>query len=256
MIKKILIVLGLCFVLLIGGFIALLMWAQKAGAELQDKFFAAVVTADPEQVLKLCDPALRKEIDAPVLGAWLNEVRATLGEYRGLSKSNFNTSMNTNDTGTTIESKGTVHFEKGDASSELKFQNNLVTAFSIDSDKLKGDWFKGPTDTKPYRERAEQFIRKFFAQDAAGAKALMGEALIKAVPDDKLKEFMAKIVGEFGPLKTATFREEKFTTEEGQALHVYYDLVGEKGKASGEVNFRFVGLKGHLNGFDFEPAKE
>jgi len=256
MFKKLLMVLGVGALLAVGAFVTLLFWAQHAGAELHDKFFNAVVSGDPQQVLNLCDPSLREEVDAPVLGAWMNEVRGKLGGYRGLSKSNFDTNMKATDQGRIIESKGTIHFEHGDAASELTFRNDLLTAFSIKSDKLAGEWFKGPAETKLYRERGEQFIRKFFAQDKAGAAAMMGKELHDVVPDEKLVEFMKTITAQSGALKTVLFREEKVTTDAPVTLRIYYDLECEKEKLAADVKFQFIGLKGHFEGFNFKPMEE
>src|SRR5262249_11204166 len=153
-----LIFVGFGTLVLMAGFVALLVWAQRSGAKHQEKFFTTVISGDPEQVLALCDPQLQEEIDAPVLGAWMNAVRKQLGPYRGLSAANFNTNMNSTPQGTIITSKGTVNFEHGDAHSELAYRNSLLTSFSIESDKL-GDWFQGPTSTELYRGRGEHFIR-------------------------------------------------------------------------------------------------
>ena len=67
MLKKVLMALSVAGVVLCGSFPASLAWARTADAILVDTFFKAVVSDDPEQLLALCDPRLRKEINAPVL---------------------------------------------------------------------------------------------------------------------------------------------------------------------------------------------
>ncbi len=248
---------GLVFLLLVGGCVAMLMWAAKEGAAAQEKFYKAVESGDPQQVLDLCDPALREQIDAPVLAAWQKAVRTKLGAYKEMSTSDFSTNANSENGVTTIESKGTVHFEHGDAKSELKFRNGLLTAFNIESEKLTGGWYQGVTETKLYRERGEQFVRKFLADDVEGAFAMMHESLQKNSPKDKLAPIMKEIADEAGSLKSATFESEKFTDDDGaRTLAIAYKCETEKKQYKAEIRFQFADLRGHLIGFDFEPVQK
>jgi hypothetical protein len=256
MFKTFLMGLGVVMLVAIGAFVALLAWANKAGGKLQNTFFNAVVSGNPENVLTLCDPRLREQIDAPILAAWIDEVHDKLGAYRGLSGTDFGTNSKTTDAGWIVESKGTVHFEHGDAKSDLTFCNDLLTAFSVNSDKLAGNWFQGPRETKLYQQRGEEFIRKFLAQDETGATALMAKELRAAVPDDKLRELMKTFDGKTGKLKSIAYREDKFTKENSGTLKVYYDLDCEHGKFVAEIKFQFNGLKGYLEGFDFKPKEK
>jgi hypothetical protein len=249
MFKKVILALGVIFAALIVGFVGLLFWAQRTGSQQQDRFFQAVMSGDPNTVLVLCDPALREQIDAPVLAAWMVQVRKQLGSYKGLSKANFSTHANSNEQGSFVESKGTVNFEQGDASSELKFRNDLLVKFSIESDKMAG-WFTGPTDTTLYRERGEQFIRKFFARDTKGASNMMHEQLRLNVPEEKLKTMIDDVIGGAGPLKSIEFQDAKFDAEK-QKLVVSYRVICENETLNATVSFEFIGLKGHLLGFKF-----
>lgn len=252
MFKKLLMVFGAAMLLLVAAVAALLIWAQRAGSEQQEKFFTAVTSGDPQKVLALCDPALAEQVDAPVLGAWMQEVQKQLGAYRALSATEFDTSMNATDRGTVVTSKGVVHFEKGDAKSDLTFTDGKLTAFEINSDKIAGDWFQGFGDTKLFRDRGEGFVQKFFAKDVAGTASMMHEALRKEAPDDKIKSMMDAVVGAAGPVKSIKFLKEKFTTDDGQQLQIDYEVEAEKAKVVFNVKYRFIGLKGHLAGFNFQ----
>lgn len=255
MLKKILTVLGAVFLVFLALFAGLLIWAQRSGAELQERFFTAVVSGDPEQVLALCDPALRVEIDAPVLGAWMAEVHKQLGDFKGLSKSNFDTKARTTTEGSFRESKGIVHFSNGDANSDLVVRNDLLVSFSIKSDKIGDDWFKGPADSTLYRNRGEQFLQRFFAKDLAAAAGMMHENLHKELPDDKLSAMVDQVVGRAGSLRNVTFRDEKLVTGDEQLLVLNYRIECEKENLIATAEFRFIGLKGHLWGFNFAGEK-
>jgi hypothetical protein len=256
MLKKILIVLGTALLLLIAMLAVILIWAQRSGSVLQDRFFTAVVSGDPQQVLAMCDPALRDEIDVPVLGDWMAEVRKSLGAYKGLSKTDFDTQAKVTTEGSFKESKGTVHFERGDAASDLVVRNDLLIRFSINSDKIPDDWFHGPSDVSTYRERGETFIRRFFDPDVQAAAVLMHEALRKSLPDDKLKAMIEDVTTKSGALKSVAFETSKFSANDGQTLTMQYRLQCEQARLIADVEFRFIGLKGHLWGFDFKGDKE
>ncbi|HWA98735.1 MAG TPA: hypothetical protein VG713_09595 [Pirellulales bacterium] len=256
MFKKILLFLGAVFLLFVVGCISLIFWAQRSGAHLQDRFFAAVDSGDPEQVLVLCAPELRAEIDDPVLDAWLAEVHDKLGKYQGLSKSDFETHANVTSKGSLKESKGTVHFEHGDATSDLETRDGLLTFFSVKSDKIPEDWFHGPSETTIYRERAERFIRLFFDRDVSGAAAMMHEDLRRELPDDKLKSMIDDVAGKAGAIQSVTYQNETFTADRGQLLTLKYQMVCEQAALTASIEFRFIGMKGHLWGFDFKSTDE
>ena len=78
-------------VILVLVVIGVVAWAFKAGAKEQEKFFAAVYSGDPQQVLALFDPRLIEEVDEPVIAEWMNAMKETLGEPEGLKASSFNT---------------------------------------------------------------------------------------------------------------------------------------------------------------------
>jgi hypothetical protein len=255
MIKKIFLTLGVIFAVLIVGFVALLFWAQRAGSQQQERFFKAVATGDPNTLLALCDPALREQIDAPVLAAWMTEVHKQLGDYKGLSKTSFSTEANTTDQGTLVHSEGTVNFQKGDATSDLEFLNDLLVKFSINSDKIPPDWFTGPTDTTLYRERGEKFIRKLFESNKKETVEMMHESLRQTLPDDKLESMMEELAAQAGPLKSIEFQEAKFSADDVQRLVVSYRVECEKNSLDATVSFHFAGLQGHLSGFDFKNAQ-
>ena len=149
--KKVLMVLGVVFLCLIGGCTVLLIWAQRSGSAHQQKFFTAVLSGDPKKVMALCHPAMKEEVDAPVLGAWMAVVKANLGEFKGLSKTDFNTSTDYKNGHWITESKGTVNFEKGQAQAELRFINGKIVFFHVTSDKIPVAWFKGPVGTELYK---------------------------------------------------------------------------------------------------------
>lgn len=249
--------LGVLALIVIAGVVALLVWAAKSGAAAQDKFFLAVVSGDPQQVLAMSDPELQSEVDAPVLAAWMKAVKTNLGAYKGLSNTDFHTNSSSTGGVTTIESKGTVNFEHGDATSEVTFRNDKLVGFHIKSDKLKGDWYQGIDDGKLYRERGEEFIRRFFAKDGAAAVGLMDDDLKKNSPLEKLQPILEESFAENGPLKSVTFHEEKFWDDEGsRMLTVAYKIATEKKEFTGELQYKFAALRGSLIGFEFTPVKK
>lgn len=250
MAKQIIAVVAVAVLLVVGACAGILFWAQRSGATAQEKFFTAVMTGDPQQVLALCDPALKDEIDAPVLAAWQNEVKKQLGDFEGLSKTDFNTSARTTSEGSFVESQGTVNFARGTARSELSYRDGLLISFNIRSDKIPDDWFTGPTATAVYRQRGETFIRAVFAEELDKAHALMHESLQANLPVDKLRQAAAKIAGESGMLESVAVTNEMFRAEDRQTLTIVYAIECEKAATTAEIEFQFVGLKGHLTGFN------
>jgi hypothetical protein len=222
----------------------ILFWAQRAGSELQTSFFSAVESGDVKQVEALMHPALRKKIDPPILEAWMQEVRGKLGRFQGLSKTDFSTSTKYQGGKKLTESKGTVNFEHGTATSELEFQDDQLVAFSIRSDKIGDDWFKGPTDSTFYRERGQQFLTHFLNGEAEQAFSMMHESLQKAMPLEKLKTLMTGVTAKAGRLQSIAHTEDRFDASKGQRLKVLYQVKCANSQTTAQIDFQFVGLKG------------
>ena len=253
--KKLLIILGIVFVVLIVLCAGVLFLAQRAGSTQQDAFFAAVESGDVEQVLKLFDSALKEEVDQPVLAAWVKTVNNNLGAYQGLSATDFDTSTKYEGGVKLTESKGTVNFEKGTARSELRFHNDLLVAFSVTSDRIPDDWFQGPADTAIYRRRGEEFLKKLLGGEVEAAYAMMHENLRQQMPLDQLNTSIPEFLGKVGSLKAVNCQSDSYSSEGGQRLKVIYSLDCEKSPATAEVEFQFVGMKGHILGFDVQSSE-
>jgi hypothetical protein len=250
MLKKVLTVFGVLFLVIIVSFGGMLFWAQRSGSELQARFFEAVGSGDPQQVTALFHPLLRDEVDEPVLAAWMAEVHDVLGTFQGLSKTDFATSSKLENSETVSESEGTVNFEKGSAKSKLVFRNSKVVEFSVESDQVPPDWFKGPADSKLYRQRGEQFLKHFLNNEPEQAFAMMHEALQKELPLEALRTMIESVQQKAGGLKSLEYLSDRFDNTEGQTLKVLYQVDCEDAQTTAEVDFRFIGLKGHLIAFN------
>ena len=216
----------------------------------QKRFFKAILSGNPGKVTAMCHPALRDEIDEPVLAAWMAEVKDKLGAFKGLRKTNFSTSTKIENGVKVTESKGMVDFEKGSAESELKYYDGKLIKFNIKSDQLKTDAFPGPTSTDLYRERGKEFLTLFLANKPDETFAMMHSALQKKVPLEKLKTMMAGVTGKAGPTKAITWQSEKLEPGEPLTLKLLYNVECEKAKTVASVEFQFIGFKGHLLAFN------
>lgn len=250
--KKTLMILGAVFLVLIVVCAGVLVWAQKSGSSHQDKFFQAVLSGDPNQVMAQFDPALCELVDEPVLAAWMTAVKANLGAFQGLSKTDFDTSTKVEGGVTLTESKGTVNFEKGQAQSELKIRNGKIIKFHVTSDKIQDGWFKGPASTGLYRQRGQDFLTFFLTDKVDDAFKMMHKNLQAKLPMDKLKTMMADFVKTAGKLKTITYSSEDLIPGDIYTLKVVYKVECEKQKPTGTIKFQFDGMKGHLTAFNLE----
>ena len=250
--KKVLMILGVVFLVLLVIGVALMIWAQRAGSALQGKFFNAVLSGDPKQVTALFAPSLREEVDEPVLAAWMAEVKDKLGAWKGLSATHFETSTRYEGRAKLTQTQGTVEFEKGEAESELNWRDGLLIGFKIDSDKIPKGWFKGPASTELYRERGKEFLTHFLGGDPDKAFALMHENLQKKRPLDKLKSLAAAFQEKAGKLQSVAYSAEKADPADPADLSISYKVTCEKASTTAAIRFQFAGWKGHLVAFDVE----
>ncbi|MEW6358996.1 MAG: hypothetical protein AB1696_21870 [Planctomycetota bacterium] len=231
-------------------FVVILVVAFQSGEKQQEEFFAAVLSGDPAKVTAMLHPAFSNLLDEPVLQLWMNGVKEGLGEYKGLSATNFNASTNKTDKGWLTESKGTVNFEKGTAESELQMLDGKITMFKVDSDKIDPKkWFAAAPKSPFYHERGKNFLTLLLTDKVNDAFAMMHESLQQAMPLDKLNQAMPSVKERFGGLKSIEFASEEFTPGDSPKLKVLYKVLCEKGETTGYVTFQFIGLKGHILGF-------
>lgn len=247
---KVLKVLGVVFLLIVVGIVALLVWAHHEGGKEMDRFFGAIETGDPQKVLDLMAPSLTDEIDPPVLKLWMKAVNERLGKFDGLSAGSFGTETETTDAGQKTETHGTAKFEKGEAEVRLVLLDDKIVGFQVSSDKLDDEtWFIEP-DTDLYKERSKAFIKHLIAGEAEPALAMMHANLGKQFTADQLKQAMAQFVDLRGPLKEIEFTGETVGEDaDSKFLTLTMTCICEKETVPAYTTFRFVGFKGHLAAF-------
>jgi len=241
-------------VILVLVVIGVVAWAFKAGAKEQEKFFAAVYSGDPQQVLALFDPSLVEEVDEPVIAEWMNAMKETLGEPEGLKASSFNTNKKYEDGVVVTESSGKIRFEKGEAESKLVLHNGKIVEFNVTSDKL-GQWFTQLPSTQLYEEKGRQCLELTMAGKVDEARALMHEALQKELPPETLREFAQSNQSEAGTVQSVTCQSREFSPDETPCLTLIYAIQCEKKALTGKIEFTFPGLKGCLTALNISPAE-
>ena len=243
-------VLGAIALVGIIGFAGILYCAHQTGSSLQDDFFAAVLSGDVAQLEAKFHPDLREEIDRPILAAWMEAVKEHLGAYKGMSGSNFNTSVNKTGGKTEVESNGKVEFEKGEAESKIKAVDDLIVAFHVTSSALPDVWLTELSDTSLYEERAQAFLRALASGDAEGSRAMMHESLRAQFGDaGAFEQALESLKTRFGPKVPMQRVSATFQAGSSPELIVRYALRDGPQPAIGKVRFGFSGLRGHILGF-------
>jgi len=252
---KFLKILGVVCLVVIGLAVAGMFWAHSSGAKAQEKFFEAMGSGDVAKVMALMEPSLKTDLDEPVLAAYMKGFNADLGAFKGLSKSNFNTSSSTDGGVTTMETTGTVLFEKGEATSELVYQNDLLVKFKVESETLSDDWFPADLDTTIYREKGKAFLEALLGGKVADAYAMTHKEFQEKIPLGQLEADMKATLADVGALKSVAYESETMKLAKSPKLEMYYRMETGGGKTITLVKFQFVGLKGHLVMFTL-AAKE
>ncbi len=243
---KVLKIFGMIFVMLIVGFVGLIFWAHGEGTELQEKFFVAVESDDPDKLMELLHPELHVEIDRPVLKMWMDGVKEKLGKHQGLSNSNFSTSSKSTSRGKLVESKGTALFEKGEASVHLRALDGKLEFFQMKSDLIKGsEWFRKP-EGDLYRDRAKKLVEFLMTGKASEVTPMIHEKLQEKVEIETLQTGMAKLRTSTGEMKSIQVVSEDLVPGDSPSLTVKMTVECEKKTFEAEVQFQFLGLKGHI----------
>lgn len=222
-----------------------------AQADVQQDFFKAVQSGKVQQLTKQMRSELLVEVDEPVLAAWMNAINEKLGSVKSIQQTGF-----ANEGGLTDRTKtsdATIQFEHGTATSSLKTMNGKLIGFNVTSAELGDDWFKGPTDTKLYEEMGRTFIKRFLAGQTDDAYAMCHPALQEVISVESFVEMSRAVRENAGTLKSATFKSSRMDLSDGgQTLLLNFDINCEEATGTCEIKVQFVGMKGHLLGYDFE----
>ena len=224
---------------------------QLTGGFLQEAFFEAIESEDPEKLLALCRDDMRGVIDVPVLAAWMKAFHAATGDFERVSFKDFEVKLSLNDGVLEEKNKATVECTNGNATCRLVAVDGKLVSFDAESELLPDEWFQGPTSTDLYQERGAQFILLCFAGSSNVAYDRMHPALQEMITREELAEMIQAELESGGHLKSIDFKEAELDFSDGQRLLVYYDLQLADKTLLAKVEFQFVGLQGHLIGFRF-----
>ncbi|MGD9857616.1 MAG: hypothetical protein AB7U20_21950 [Planctomycetaceae bacterium] len=231
--------------------VSLLVGLDSAQADIQDDFFRAVQSGKLKQATDHMRPELLREIDEPVFQAWMNAINERLGAVQTIKHTGLELKQTEN--GPMRSTTATVTFEKGTASSSLTTVDGKLIAFNITSEELGDDWFQGPTSTDLYQQLGRTFIERFMRGETDDAYAMCHAALQEVIDRESFQQMIDIVRNEDGALKTVNFKDSRMEiSEEGQDLLLNYEIVSEKGTGTCEIKVQFVGMKGHLLGFEFE----
>lgn len=212
-----------------------------------DAFFAAVEQGEVEPMLGMMHPQLARQIDPPILEAWLQAVAFRLGKVESIIP---DTTLVTD---ARQEFTADVVFTKGTAVAELVLLKNNVVAFEIKSASLT-NWFQRPTSLALYSERGEQFLTSLADRDFSACRAVLHEKVAKKVNDQYLNESADLLVQQVGSRPQFNYQQAKLTVlpdERVQQMELIYEIEGDRGSVRCEMAFRFHGMQGHLVGFRF-----
>ncbi len=253
--KKILMILA--GVVCVGalGCAALLFFAHKKGTEVQSAFYEAVLSGDVAAVKARFAPEVRDQIDDPVLAAWMAAVKEHLGDFKGISSSNFSTSVRTENGRDVVESTGVAEFEKGTAKSGLKLVDDLIVAWKTESDTLPDNWFTELEDASFYVDGAEVFVLALFQGDAEKARGLVSEQLREKLAGKAFEDGLVGVNAHYGATKGLAFRRHEFKAGPPQSITLYLGPLGiAAGSKAVTVTYQFDGMRGVITGFNL-PVK-
>ena len=217
----------------------------------QDDFFRALNSGNTNQLTQMMRPELLEQVDVPVLDVWMQAMNERLGNVREVKQTSIS---NENTLTMRIQStEAVIEFEQGNATSVMQTVNDKLIKFNVASEQLGDDWFQGPNDTQVYQELGTDFITRFLNGQTDEAYAMCHPALQEAVDAEAFARMVKQIRGSAGSLQEVTFKQSRMEiTDDAQNLLLDFDITGEKATGTCEITIQFVGLKGHLLGFDFE----
>ena len=224
--------------------------AARAEGNPHQQFFAGVASGEVSQLKGLMDPALTSQIDDPILQVWMQALNERLGKLTAVNETNRSSKQTF--TAEIVETTAEIRCENGTATSHLTTANGKLIAFNVQSDRMETDWFQGPAQTDLYTNLGAELIRKIMAAEADAAYDMMHEAVHEAMDRENFRELVGRLSANGGELQTAKMiSSEMQITDVSQMLVLNYEVTCTRASGTCEVKVQFIGLKGHLMGFNF-----
>jgi hypothetical protein len=252
---KVLKILGVVFLVGVLGFAALLYFAHQKGASVQAEFYKAVLSGDVTKVEAKFAPSLRKEVDEPVLAAWMAAVKERLGAYKGLSGKKFSTAMSHKDGVDRVDSTGTVNFEHGEAQSDLVLIGGKIAGFHVRAKAWPENWMTRLDDRSVYERRAETFLQKLLAGDAAAALEMMHPNLRRKFEGRDFASGLVALHRRFGDKPELKLVSSEFNPGTPPEVRVHHTLQSGSERVKTLVRYELEGMRFRLIGFAV-PAKD
>jgi len=254
---KVLKILGIVFLVIIVAVVGMMFWAHGEGQAQQQRFFDAVASGEPENLIGMFHMESIKTVDPPVIKMWMEHVNSRLGAYQGLAASKFNTEKKTTTKGSVVISEGRAEFEKGQAEVKLILLNDKIASFEVTSDALKGNWVKLPLEGPFYRNRAKKFIKHLIDLEIQQALDMTHKDLKKQFTVEQCRKGLQPLLDAGGKLLEIKVIDEQFIDgEEDKSLKIALTCKFEKGKLLSYVRFDFDSVRAHLMGFKLPCTPE
>ena len=244
--------LGCLVLIVVLGICGLLVWSYVTGSKHQTTFYEAVLSGDVNEVTALLHPELEKQVGKQQLVDFMAAMKQNLGALKGLSKTDFFLTENTEGGVTTTISKGTVEFEKGDVKSRLIFLDGKIAEIEVTSDKLPTP-FRVGSPAILYSARGAKFLEMLLSGQEEKAYELLHESARKELPLEKLRPILTATAEKVGALKSVTFASEQFAAGAVKTVNLTYDLTFERRKTRAVVTYQFPEDVGVLIGFNLNP---
>lgn len=239
-----------CRIVLVAAAFALSAAAAARAEVTQQVFFEALATGEPARVQALMSPALAGEVDEPVLAAWMQAINERLGQVRAIAAIDSPAPPTSASGATSTTSR--VRFERGTATATLYVTGGRLQAFTVNSPDLGDDWFQGPISTQMYQDLGARLIEKILASEADGAYDLSAPSVRETIGRDGMARMVAHIAEQWGPPTSVTCEDSRLDlSPESQRLILTYNVTSRRASGTCEVQIQFLGMKGHLMGFDF-----
>lgn len=118
-----------------------LMWtAEPPPRAMLERFFVAMDSGRPDELLALCDPALQGQIDKPVLEAWLGALKQNLGALKTVTEKEPEEARRAGGPAQPGPAGrlvcGTGRFERGSVYAELHYDGGRLTDLVVRCEAL------------------------------------------------------------------------------------------------------------------------
>ena len=216
-------------------------------------FLEALGANDVEKIVALFPPQMQKNVERPVLAAFLLQMSRHLGEFEGVDQTQWFKQSRLEDGQFTAKVEGEASFSNQKLEFLLQSEAGFLLSFNLFGLPADLSFVSKIEDKDHYLRQGEGLLRAMASGEFERGFAMLPASLLEDAGEQR-QQFTDQVAGltaGLGALNSVKSSSAELIDDEYWRFH--YTLEFENGRMLGWVEFEFSPLQGSIISFNLRP---